>query len=479
MTTIIKLGFVLFFGSLSMVLMSQTVLEKDVLIYVTAEKTTMRLEKIKTPEYQKAGQPFENEVCIFIDTLTKFQKFVGIGGAFTDAAAETYYRLTPERRKEFISMYFDEQDGIGYTFGRANINSCDFSSDIYTYVDEGDKSLKSFNIAHDKKYKIPLIKDAMSTTQGKLKLFVSPWSPPAFMKDNNNMLQGGKLLPEFRQTWADYFVKFIKAYEKEGVPVWGLSVQNEPMAKQTWESCIYTAEEETNFIKNYLGPTLYKNKMQNKKLIAWDHNRDLMYHRAQTLLHDKKASKYIWGIGFHWYEIWNGGRQYDNVKRVHEAFPYTNLLLTEACNYPFDWITFDQWQWGEQYGENMMQDFNNGAVAWTDWNILLDETGGPNHVNNFCFAPVHAKTTENSLHAMNSYYYIGHFSKFIKPGARRIAVSSNRAQLLATGFKNQDGSTAIVVLNKENEKFDIKLYFGDKALPVTILPHSIMTLVAK
>ncbi|MBK8519047.1 MAG: glycoside hydrolase family 30 protein [Saprospiraceae bacterium] len=456
---------------------AQSKLNRDVSVYVTSENTSKRMEKVDAQDYIKTYQPVENEVCIFVDSLSKFQKFVGIGGAFTDAAAETFYKLSPEKRKEFITMYFDEKFGIGYSFGRTNINSCDFSSDTYSYVTDGDKSLETFNIEHDRRYKIPLIREALKATNGKLKIFASPWSPPAYMKDNANMLQGGKLLPDFYKIWAKYYVRFIKEYEKDGIPIWGLSVQNEPMAKQTWESCIYSAEDELNFIKNYLGPELYKSKMQNKKLIAWDHNRDLLYHRANTLLHDKKASKYIWGIGFHWYEIWNGGRQYDNVRRVKEAFPATNLLLTEACNYPFDWNTFDQWKWGEQYGENMIQDFNNGAVAWTDWNILLDETGGPNHVGNFCFAPVHARTHENSLHMMNSYYYIGHFSKFIRPGARRIAVSSNRAQLLATGFKNPDGSVAVVIMNKTEEDFEYKLFIGNQALPVKISKHSIMTIV--
>lgn len=445
-------------------------------VYVTASGTEHRLSVINTPAFEKALQPFENEVFILLDTLTKFQKFLGIGGAFTDASAETFYKLSAEKQQEFLRLYFDEKDGIGYSFGRTNINSCDFSSDMYTYVDEGDKTLKSFNIAHDMKYKVPFIKACMAATKGKLKMFASPWSPPAYMKDNNNMLQGGKLLPAYHQTWADYYIKFIKAYEKVGIPIWGLSVQNEPMAKQTWESCIFTADEELHFIKNYLGPTLHKNKMQNKKLIAWDHNRDLLYHRAQTLLHDKKASKYIWGIGYHWYEIWNGGRQFDNVKRVKEAFPSTNLLLTEACNYPFSWDTFDEWQWGEHYGENMIQDFNNGAVAWTDWNILLDETGGPNHVQNFCFAPIHAKTNDNSIHLMNSYYYIGHFSKFIRPGAKRVAASSNRAQLLTTAFKNTDGSTVLVIMNKTNEKFDSKIIIGNQAMLMNLLPHSIVTI---
>lgn len=445
--------------------------------YETAANTDKRLTMTVLKGSENAMQPFENEVFIMADTLHRFQKFVGIGGALTDAAAETFYKLSPDKRQEFLKLYFDPKEGIGYSFARTNMNSCDFSSDMYTYVTEGDRSLSSFNISHDLKYKVPFIKECMNTSGGHLRLFVSPWSPPAYMKDNNDMLHGGKLLPEFKKIWADYYVKFIKAYEKEGIPVWGLTVQNEPMAKQTWESCIYSAEDEMTFIRDYLGPALKKNKMESKKLIAWDHNRDLLFHRANTLLSDKKARKFIWGIGFHWYESWTGGKQFENTKRVEEAFPNKKLLLTEACNYPFDWATFDQWKWGENYGENMINDFNNGAVAWTDWNILLDETGGPNHVQNFCFAPIHAKTMDNTIHLMNSYYYIGHFSKFIKRGARRISTSSNRAQLLNTGFINKDGSVVLVIMNKSEETFESKVILGSKAYPVHIQPHSIISIV--
>ena len=185
------------------------------------------------------------------------------------------------------------------------MNSCDFSSDSYTYVKENDKTLESFNIDHDRKFKIPLIKKALQKSP-ESKTFFSPWSPPAFMKSNNDMLHGGKLLPDFYNTWADYYVKYIKEYQKEGIDFWGMTIQNETMATQIWESCIYTAEEERDFLKNYLGPTLSKNKLQSKKVIFWDHNRDLITQRANVMLTDKDAAKYVWGIGFHWYENWSG-----------------------------------------------------------------------------------------------------------------------------------------------------------------------------
>lgn len=449
---------------------------KKVIVYTTADSTAYRLTATDTLSFAAFGQPLESQPSIFVDPGHRFQSFLGIGGAFTDAAAETFAKLPADKQSEFLTACFDSVSGIGYTFARTPMNSCDFSSDMFTYVEDGDKELATFNIAHDEKFKIPLMKRALKIA-GKLDLFVSSWSPPVWMKDNNDRLHGGKLKPEFYQTWANYYVKYINALEKAGIPVWGLTVQNEPMAKQIWESCMYTAEEERDFIKNFLGPTLHSSNLGSKKLVAWDHNRDLLYQRASTLLSDPEAAKYIWGIGFHWYEIWNGGRQYENVKRTAEAFPGTNLLLTEACNYPFSWDTFGQWKWGEQYGENMINDFNNGAVAWTDWNLLLDETGGPNHVKGFCFAPIHAKTQEGTLHYMNSFYYIGHFSKFIRPGAKRVISSSSRVQLLTTAFINPNGNLTVVVMNETKEKLTYRMYIGGQAVVTTSLPHSIQTLV--
>jgi glucosylceramidase len=450
---------------------------RKVSVITTAQHTELRLTATGVLTFKAYGQPFETEPCIFADPYKSFQSFTGIGGALTDASAETFAKLSMDQQDKFLKAYFDPKDGIGYTLVRTNINSCDFSSSSYTYVHEDDISLSSFSVAHDEAFRIPLIRKAIQAAGGHLKLFASPWSPPAWMKDNNNVLQGGKLLPVYYQAWADYYIKFIQAYEAHGIPVWGLTVQNEPMAKQTWESCIYTAEEERDFIKNYLGPTLKKNGMKDKKLIAWDHNRDLVYQRASTILDDKDAAQYVWGIGFHWYEKWHGAEIPDNIKRVAEAYPGKPMLLTEACNYPFSWETFDQWHWGENYGAAMIHDFNNGATGWTDWNILLDETGGPNHVNNFCFAPVHADTRDNSLHFMNSYYYIGHFSKYIRPGAKRIIASSNRAQLITTGFVNLDGSVVVIVMNSGETEVEYKMFVGGQAVETSSLPHSIMTLL--
>ena len=451
---------------------------KTVLVYTTADSSNLRLTVTDTLSFKQMGQPLETQLCVFVDPSKQFQSFVGIGAALTDASAETYAKLPKDKQQELLSAYFDKEKGIGYTFGRTNINSCDFSSDTYSYVSDEDKELKTFDIKHDQQFKIPFIKAAMAAAGGKLNLFASPWSPPAWMKDNKDMLHGGKLKPDFAASWALYYTKFIKAYEQEGMPIWGISVQNEPMATQRWESCIYTGEEERDFLKNHLGPTMAKEGLQDKKIIVWDHNRDLMFQRAQTYFDDPEAAKYAWGIGFHWYEDWSGGTpMYENVRRVHEAYPDKNIFFTEGCGEKFTPARLQDWLLGERYGRSMINDFNNGMVGFTDWNILLDETGGPNHVGNFCFAPVHADTKTGQLVYTNAYYYIGHFSKFIKPGAKRVSSAASRSQLLTTAFRNDDGKTVVIVMNQSDAARPYFLWVNGKAASLNARARSIATLI--
>lgn len=452
---------------------------RTVQVYTTAKDTELRIKQTAAGlGFTELKQPLETQISVFVDPSKTFQTITGFGGAITDASAETYAKLPKEKQQQFLDAYYDVNKGIGYSLARTTIHSSDFSSGSYTYIKEGDADLKSFSIDHDKKFRIPLIKQAIAAAGGKLTMYASPWSPPAFMKDNNNMLKGGKLKPEFYQAWANYFTKFIKAYEKEGIPLWGISIQNEPMATQTWESCVFTGEEERDFLKKFLGPTMKKEGLGSKKIIAWDHNRDMMFQRASAVLNDPEAAKYVWGIGFHWYENWSGGEQmFNNVKLVHETFPNTNLIFTEGCKEKFDLAKVYDWNLGELYGTNLINDLNNGIVAWTDWNILLDETGGPNHVGNFCFAPVHANTKTGELIFTNEYYYIGHFSKFVRPGAKRIACAPSRSAINATAFINTDGKIAVIVMNKGEQNVTYNLWIEGKAVAVESPAHSIQTLV--
>ena len=451
---------------------------KTITVYTTADNTKYRLTLTDKRQFQELRQPGESQIHVFVNPNQTFQTFLGIGGAITDASAEVFAKLSPDKQQELLQAYYSKANGIGYTLARTTIHSSDFSSDSYTYITEGDKALQSFSIAHDRQFRIPLLKKAMATAGGKLTLYASPWSPPAFMKSNRSMLQGGRLLPEFYQPWANYFVKFIKAYEKEGLPIWGVTVQNEPMATQRWESCIFTAAEERDFVKNNLGPTLAGAGLGHKKITVWDHNRDLITQRVSTILDDPQAAKYIWGIGFHWYETWSGGApMFANVAAVHEMYPGKNLLFTEGSVERFDAAKYQLWANGERYGNSMINDFNSGTVGWTDWNILLDEHGGPNHVGNYCFAPIHGDTQTGQLIYTPSYYYIGHFSKFINVGAKRIGSTASRSQLLTTAFLNQDGKIVTIVMNQSSAAVTYNLSLGIQAAEVTILPHAIQTLV--
>ncbi|MDB6066490.1 MAG: glycosyl hydrolase [Pedosphaera sp.] len=446
---------------------------RPVAVYITAKGTTQRLAKAGELEFTALPQPSEQQQCVFVDPSKTFQTVLGVGGALTDASAETFYKLPKDKQRQVLKAYFDPIEGIGYTLGRTHIHSCDFSSESYTYVKDGDVELSSFDISHDRKYRIPFIKEAIAAAGDNFTLFISPWSPPAWMKSNNNMLHGGSLKPEYYASWAGYYAKFIKAYAKEGINIWGMTVQNEPMANQKWESCIYTAQEERDFVKNNLGPALAKAGLKDKKIIIWDHNRSLMFQRASTILDDPGAAKYVWGVAYHWYV----GDHFENAKEVRESYPKANLLFSEGCNGPYDFSKINDWDGGEAYGKSMINDFNNGVVGWTDWNVLLDEQGGPNHVQNFCFAPIHADTKTGELYFMNAYYYIGHFSKFVRPGAKRIISSSTLDSLQTTAFLNKDGKLAVVVMNTSDKEEPFYLWLEGKAAKTTSPAHSIMTLV--
>jgi glucosylceramidase len=453
---------------------AQTAEEKRVDVYVTAKDTGERLARKPSVALAPLPQPDEATPTILVDTSKAFQTFEGIGGALTDAAAETFAKLPPESQKEVLTAYFDPAKGIGYSLGRTHIHSCDFSSESYAYTETaGDVDLQHFTIEHDRKYKIPFIKAALATAGGMLKLFASPWSPPAWMKTNGDMLHGGSLKPEYRSAWARYFVRFVQEYEKEGIPIWGLTVQNEPMATQTWESCLFTGDEERDFVRDYLGPTLESAGLARLKLMIWDHNRGILYQRAKAVFDDPRASRYVWGAAYHWYV----GDHWDNVRITHEAWPDKALLFTEGTPANFDPAAIDDWKWGETYAESILHDLNNWAVGWTDWNVLLDERGGPNHVGNYCFAPIHGDTKTGQLHYMNSYWYLGHFSKFIRPGARRVACTSDDDTLLATAFKNHDGRLAVVVMNRSEKTVPFQLWIEGRIAKTTSPARSIVTLV--
>lgn len=250
-----------------------------------------------------------------------------------------------------------------------------------------------------------------------------------------------------------------------------MSVQNEPAAVQTWDSCVYTAQEERDFVRDHLGPALAEMELGDTKIIVWDHNRDQMFERAQVILGDREAAQYVWGVGFHWY----GGEYFDHVQAVYDAFPETNLIFIEGCQEGGPHL--DSWDLGERYARSMINDLNRWTVGWVDWNIIRNVQGGPNHVGNFCSAPVIADTKTDTLHHQSSSYYIGHFSRFIQPGAKRIVCAASQEWIEATAFQNPDGSIVVVVMNRTDETCPFYLRFRETFAELDIPARSIQTAV--
>ena len=410
---------------------------------------------------------------VWVDSSRQFQTLLGFGGAFTEAAATTWQQLPPAQQAAVLQACFHPTEGHGYTLCRVHINSCDFSLGNYAHADVADDfALAHFSIARDRQALLPFIRAALQVAGRPIQLLASPWSPPAWMKSNGAMNGGGRLRPECRAVWAQCYVRFIQAYQAEGVPIWGVSVQNEPMATQRWDSCLYTAEEERDFVRDHLGPALHAAGLGDIRVIIWDHNRDGLVERASVVYGDPQAARYVWGAGFHWYVE----DQFEQVQLTHDAWPDKQLLFTEGCQEGGPHI--GSWDLGERYARSIIQDLNHWTVGWIDWNLLLDHTGGPNHVGNLCSAPLLADTTTGTLLPQSSMAYIGHFARYIQPGARRVLCAASQAVLECTAFANPDGSLATVVMNRSAHPVPFTLVVDGQAVRVHLPARAITTCLA-
>lgn len=414
---------------------------------------------------------------IAVNSRREHQDFMGFGGAFTEAAAFTLSEAPSEVREEAIKAYFSKEEGLGYVLGRVHIHSCDFALENYTYVEEGDKTLSSFDLSREDQWVVPLIKDAASHAKKPLQILASPWSPPGYMKDTKEMNYGGKLLPEYYDTWANYYIKFVDAMKARGIDIWAVSVQNEPLATQTWDSCIYTAEEERDFIKYHLGPAV-ANSEHDLKIIIWDHNRDVIVERGAVVLSDPEAAKYVWGTGNHWYV----SEAFENLSALHNLFPDKHILFTEGCVELSTDAAFNgylgAWSNGERYGRNIIGDFNNHSRGWIDWNLVLNEKGGPNHVYNYCEAPIMYDRDTKKLIYNNSYFYIGHFSRYIEVGAKRLEISVTEKDVHAVAFRNPGGEIVVVAQN-EGSIAEMSLVIDGQGINVNLPNNSITTFVVE
>ena len=358
-------------------------------------------------------QNLEVKTAIKLKPEETLQTITGFGGAFTESSAYLLNKLSKENRDTILKAYF-AKDGARYSLTRTHMNSCDFSVSNYSYAPvEGDKDLEHFTIQEDKDDLIPMIKDAMAVSEDGFKIFASPWTAAPWMKDNNSWV-GGKLLPEYYDTWALFFSKYLDAYKAEGIDIWGFTVENEPMGNgNNWESMHYTPDEMTNFVQHHLGPKLEADGKGDKIILGFDQNRAHLKDWVDSMYKNEATSKYFDGTAIHWYD--STFEIYPNeLQNAHNKAPNKLLIQTEACvdseipkwkedawywskeatDWGWDWAPEDQkhlhpkYAPVNRYARDIIGCLNNWVDGWVDWNMVLDRQGGPNWFKNWCVAPI-------------------------------------------------------------------------------------------
>ena len=473
--------------------MNQNIL--NVKIYETSEDGNKLTLITRFPAIEKNA-----EIIVLPDE--KFQTITGIGGSFTEASAYLLNKLSRENRNKILDAYFGES-GARYSLTRTHINSCDFSLGSYSYAPvEGDKELKHFSIREDMDDIIPMIKDAMAISKEGFKIISSPWTAPPWMKDNNDW-KGGKLLPEYYDTWALFFSKYIDAYHAEGIDIWGITVENEPLGNDNnWESMHFSPRQMTDFVKNHLGPRL-KADGHDVKILGFDQNRDEELRKwVDVMFGDEVAGEYFDGTAMHWYastyDFFPDALQY-----VYHKAPGKHLISSEGCiDAQVPRWKDDSWYWSEEatdwgwdwapeelkylhpkyvpvfrYARDIIGCLNNRVDGWVDWNMVLDRQGGPNSAKNWCIAPVIVDPVQDEVYFTPLYYTLTHFSRFIRPGAVRIGFKNEDEDLMVTAVKNPDGSIAVIIFNPVAEQKGVSLSLKGKSTEFTISGKAIQTIV--
>lgn len=433
-----------------------------------------KIRTTKTKELSFVADDGREQQIINLYPDVEFQIFEGFGGAFTDSAGYVYAQMDQTSQKEMLSNYYG-YDEMNYQLGRIHADSCDFFVEQYEAMsDPTDRELNSFSLARTEKYILPMITDAQQILGQPIELMLSPWSPPAFMKTNGKRSHGGKLKPEYDDFWADYLCRYIQELRAKGFHVHRMSIQNEPKATQTWDSCIYTPKEERDFLKNHLHPALMRHGLEDVEIFIWDHNKERLYERACIIL-DEETTPLVAGLAFHWYS----GDHFETLELVRKHFPDKKLILSEAC---IEYNKFDKEDGlssAQKYAHDIIGNLNAGMCAFYDWNLVLDETGGPNHVGNLCDAPYLYNAGKRKLIERNTLAYIWHFSHFIVPGAVHIGLSRYTTLLETTAFKNPDGTLICVLLNQETEEMPIYLRCKGQIAQIILPACSINTVIIK
>ena len=394
-----------------------------------------------------------------------YQQFTGFGAALTEAAGYVFSRMSSRDQERFLNLCFSP-DRNAYSLCRLSIQSCDFSLAPRPYMRANDPSFTSFSIDDDWGYVLPFVKAAQRVNPD-LAFIASPWSPPAWAKTNRSMKRGGHLRKGAYGTWAHMIARTLAAYRELGIDIGRITVQNEPQAVQTWESCLYSASQEGAFLHEHLKPALRQAGLDYVKTLIWDHNKERMLDRTAAIMGNGAWGADIDGVAFHWYS----GDHFEAVRATRELVgPERELIMSEGCDAYSDGSPSAELPHAEHYAREVIGDLEAGANAIVDWNILLDRAGGPNHVGNFCDAPIMYDEQEGFLNVRLPFYYLGHFSRFVRVGARRMLTSRYTTRLETCGFVNPDGSRVLVALNRTDDAIDFDLAWGS-GVPGSRIAH--------
>ena len=408
----------------------------------------------------------ENQV-INLHPELQYEVVEGFGGAVTDSAAYVYSLMQPEQKKEVLNTYFGT-DGLCYRLIRVPIDSCDFSLDPYDSVLE--KQPLQIAVRRAGKYIFSMLQDILEVSEKPPEIMVSPWSPPAHMKTNGKRQGGGHLKAEYDTEWAEYICEYILTLRQMGFDVKRMSIQNEANATQKWDSCLYTAEEEKRFLKHALYPALQRKGLEDIEIYIWDHNKERLYERAVETI-DENTEHIITGMAFHWYS----GDHFEEMDLVRKRFPNLKLILSESC---LEYSKFRDTEITEgifSLLHEMIGDLNHGMCMFHDWNLCLDETGGPNYVGNYCHAPYLFHRKKQQLLPQPTLDCFYHMSHYLKPGSVRIAHSVYTDEIEVASYLRKDGSKIVNFLNRTEKQLIVNLRENGKIAKLTLLPQSITT----
>jgi glucosylceramidase len=425
--------------------------------------STRKLQSIPAVSFRATGSGDAN--VITINDASTQQSVLGFGAALTEAACVNIARMPEPQRKKLIDELFDPQQ-LNLTVCRLCIGSSDYATEPYSYSDTAsDAEVKNFSIAHDKAAVIPTAKQALATNANLL-LFASPWSPPGWMKSNNSML-GGNMQRKHMDAYANYFAKFIEAYNAEGIKLHAVTVQNEVDTDQDGKmpACAWPQEYEVDFVKFHLGPTLKEKNLATRIWII-DHNYNL-WGRALASLEDPELRKFVDGIAWHGYL---GAA--DKMTMVANAHPSVGAHWTEGGpdindpKYATDWTT-----WSTTFTDIM----RNRARSITAWNLVLDENGKPNIGPFSCGGLVTVNSATKNVTHSGQYFALGHFSKFVKRGAVVVDSDGTVADVKHVAFRNPDGTHALVLSNAGTTAKEVNVRSGNETASVSLPPDSVVT----